>query len=445
MHRPFFRAGIAVTLTAGAGWGASLLWRIGSAGSFTAVSIHSINAHGQAQIFGWVGLFVMGFAYQMFARPRDMNGTVRRLARASLPLMVAGIAARSAGEPLHHLSAMRWIALGGAAAEIVATAVFVIVVVSALRVPGRAIPAERPYVLSALACFQVQAIYEGWFLYATTAADTREQVLRLVATWQAPLRDLQIHGFALLMILGVSLRLFPRMFHLPLPSPWLVRRGWILILVAVIGEMGSFLAMRATGLHAWSGPLYLSILLLAGTSVALTRRWLPRGGLAGEERSVKFVRAASGWLAISMLMLVLVPVYILLVLPHAGSTTASGQRALEIGFSHAYYGAVRHAITVGFISLTIMGVAARVVPLLGGRSTEGLWDLWLPFILVNAGCALRVSSQVASDFAQPAFQMIGLSGVLEVGGLAFWGAHLLSLMSPRSSSRRLEIATSLER
>lgn len=68
VHRPFFRAGIAVLLTAGAVWGAVLLLRIATAGSFTAISIHDINAHGHAQIFGWVGLFVMGFAYQMFVR-----------------------------------------------------------------------------------------------------------------------------------------------------------------------------------------------------------------------------------------------------------------------------------------------------------------------------------------------------------------------------------------
>ena len=57
-------------LSAGASWGAWLLWTIGLNGSFRAVSVHAINAHGEAQIFGWVGLFIMGFAYQAF--PRDV-------------------------------------------------------------------------------------------------------------------------------------------------------------------------------------------------------------------------------------------------------------------------------------------------------------------------------------------------------------------------------------
>lgn len=60
LHRPFFLAGIVATLTAGATWGAFLLLRIGGAGSFTRLSVFEINAHAQAQIYGWIGLFMLG-------------------------------------------------------------------------------------------------------------------------------------------------------------------------------------------------------------------------------------------------------------------------------------------------------------------------------------------------------------------------------------------------
>src|SRR6516165_8303917 len=60
IYRPFFKAGIAIVLTLGAVWGAYLLLRIGFLGTFTAAGLHEVNAHGHAQIFGWVGLFVMG-------------------------------------------------------------------------------------------------------------------------------------------------------------------------------------------------------------------------------------------------------------------------------------------------------------------------------------------------------------------------------------------------
>src|SRR5262245_61080588 len=71
VYRRFFIGAIVIALTAGATWGAVLLWQIGIAGKFTSASIHQVNAHGHAQIFGWVGLFIMGFAYQIFPRLWD--------------------------------------------------------------------------------------------------------------------------------------------------------------------------------------------------------------------------------------------------------------------------------------------------------------------------------------------------------------------------------------
>ena len=68
IYRRYFLGAIVLILTAGASWGAWLLWQIGFAGKFTGISIHHVNAHGHAQIYGWVGLFVMGFAYQAFPR-----------------------------------------------------------------------------------------------------------------------------------------------------------------------------------------------------------------------------------------------------------------------------------------------------------------------------------------------------------------------------------------
>jgi hypothetical protein len=102
-----------------------------------------------------------------------------------------------------------------------------------------------------------------------------------------------------------------------------------------------------------------------------------------------------------------------------------------MGFSHAYYGAARHAITVGFVSLMIVGVAAKVVPTLNGVNVKRLSALWAPFVLLNAGCALRVIGQTWTDFSPSAFPFAGVSGVLEVAGLALWGVHLWLVMAGR--------------
>jgi hypothetical protein len=108
-------------------------------------------------------------------------------------------------------------------------------------------------------------------------------------------------------------------------------------------------------------------------------------------------------------------------------------RAVGLRFSHAFHGAIRHAYTVGFISLMIVGVSSKVVPILGGVDPRILPALWLPFILVNAGNAIRVVFQVLTDLVPgPAFPVMGLSGMFEVAGLAIWGIHLWRLLDRRS-------------
>src|SRR5262245_7879430 len=103
IYRPFFKAGIAIALTLGAVWGAYLLLRIGFTGSFRSAGLHEVNAHGHAQIFGWVGLFVMGFAFQAFPRFKHTSLSHPRVALLSLALMMTGILVRSVGEPLADL------------------------------------------------------------------------------------------------------------------------------------------------------------------------------------------------------------------------------------------------------------------------------------------------------------------------------------------------------
>jgi len=429
IYRRFFKTGIMVALSAGAVWGAFLLWRIALSGSFTAISIHDINAHGHAQILGWVGLFVMGFAYQAFPRMRHTTLWRPGLALLTFYLMLVGIVARSVGEPLSNVPGMRLLAMAGATCELVAAGLFPLVIIRTIQRSGRGLAWVDGYVVAALAFFFIQAAYEWGLLLATTGATTHAHLLALIAAWQASLRDIQIHGFALLMILGVGIRMFPPLFELPAHSPRLVRVCLFLLLAGVVGEVGSFLLMHQTGNRAWTGPMYLSMLALAGASFALTWRWIPGKHVGEPDRSRKFVQAAALWLNISMLMLVLAPLYMYVLLPHAPWLSASGARSVTIGFSHAYYGAVRHAVTVGFISLMILGMAAKVVPTLNGVDIRLLRRLWLPFILVNIGCTLRVSLQIATDFTATAYPLVGISGLLEVAGLAIWGVHLWRIMN----------------
>jgi hypothetical protein len=431
IYRPFFKAGIVVALTLGAVWGAYLLLRIGFGGSFRAAGLHQVNAHGHAQIFGWVGLFVMGFAYQAFPRFKHASLSHPRLAVASLVLMVAGIVGRSIGEPL----AGTWppagtIAVAAAVVEVIAIGLFAGAILVMWRAAGKGLAVYDWYILSAMFWFIVQSVYEAVYLSATLASPNRDHLLGLVAEWQGALRDIQIHGFAMLMILGVSQRMFHHFYGFPRPATLLSAAALVFLNLAVAGEASGLILMRGDS-RGWAVLWYGSVLLLTGMVVAMVCNWRIYGRAGESDRSLKFLRAAYAWLLISLAMLVLLPVYQFVVLPRF----MPDSEAARIGFSHAYYGAVRHAITVGFVSLMIVGVAGKIVPTLNGVEVRQLSALWLPFILINAGCALRVVAQILTDATESAYPVAGVSGLLEVLGLALWAVHLWRVMSGRARLR----------
>jgi len=416
IYRPFFLAGLLVILTVGAGWGVLLLLKIGGGGSFTGVTVHEVNAHGHAQVMGWVGLFIMGFAYQAFPRMWQVELPAPKFALGSLAGVVLGIASRATAMmftgsdwalPLHTI---------GVALQCVAVAIFLAIIITAFVRSRQRIAPSAAFILTALGFFFIQTLFSGWHIAMLMSAPTREALLEQIATYQAPLRDVQIHGMAMLMIFGVGLRMFPALFGFAEVRP---RRAWWaygLLATAVVLEVGLFLAYRATETRAFAGAMLTPWLMLPTGAWLLIGRWKPwqpAGNLGEADRSRKFVRAAFVWLFVSFGLLLAMPGYL---------------AAYEGVFSHAYHGAIRHAITVGFVSMMIMGMGAKVVATLNGLDTRQLTALWGPFVLVNTGCLLRVTLQVATDWTPGAFPIIGVSGALELIGLGWWAAHLVAMM-----------------
>jgi len=414
IYRRYFLGGIVLALTAGATWGAWLLWTIALTGSFRSISLSNINAHGEAQIFGWVGLFIMGFAYQAFPRFWQTTLVTPRLAAHAFALMVAGLIVRTVAIATGEVwSLAAPTALLGGLLQVAAAMIFTGQILATLGRSRVRIDPGVGFILSALAWFVLSICGSVWHTWNTMTARTPEELIWYVATYQAPLRDLQIHGLALFMILGVSLRMLPALFDRPgVPD----RRAWwalALLVAGVVIETVLFLVYRWTGQRGFAAGLPLAhAMLVAGVALVVLpwKLWEP---FPGCDRSGKFVRAAYTWLAISLAMLLVSPAHRLI----------SG-----LPFSHAYHGAIRHAITVGFISLMITGMAAKVVPTLNGVDPRTLSRLWGPFLLLNFGCLLRVVLQTLSDWTGSVYPLLGVSGTLEVVGLAWWGAELIRLI-----------------
>ncbi|HEV2714208.1 MAG TPA: DUF1858 domain-containing protein, partial [Terriglobales bacterium] len=167
---------------------------------------------------------------------------------------------------------------------------------------------------------------------------------------------------------------------------------------------------------------WLTTIVLLAIAIGTIRQYKLFGPVPQSERDrgLKFIRSGYVWFAIAMAMLVFTPIYNFgIYVPLTGS---------RVPFSHAYFGAYRHALTVGFIMMMIVGVSSKVVPTLSGVDVRRAKSLWATFLLLNFGNALRVSSQIATDFAPSSFSIMGISGFIEVVGLALWGFELFANM-----------------
>lgn len=416
IYRRFFKAGIAILLTIGGLWGVVNLLQIEFAKSLLLPQLlTAIHAHAHAMVFGWVGLFVMGFAYQSFPRFKHTSLWRPGLANLSFYLMLIGIGARVVAE----MSRQReWVLAFGvisASAELVAIAIFLVVIFQTSRQAIRQPNAYEKFIFAALIWFFIQAAVSALFFFATATATSAAQLVYRIALLDGPLRDIQFLGFAAMMIAGVSLRFIPLVYNLRTPARDLRNVIFILMNASLLLEVGSYVGLFLNGNPVYASGLGLSYLLIFAWAVLLVWQLGIFTKAAEPDRSWKFIRAAYSWLLIATAMLPLSILY----LKWTGQT-----------FSHAYAGAQLHALTVGFVSLMIVGVASRVVPTLSGVDSKRISSLWGPFILLNVGCIGRVSLQILTDF-QPrlAFSLIGVTGVLELAGFLWWGVGLWRTMN----------------
>ncbi|GBC82908.1 hypothetical protein HRbin10_02046 [bacterium HR10] len=421
IYRPFFLAGLLTLFTLGCVWGAVNLWLIGTRQHFAGVDYSWILAHGHAMVFGVVGFFIMGFAYQAFPRFKHASLWRPTLALATLPMMAAGIALQAVA----HLWAPRepFLALGlvAGAVQVLAVALFAWVIRQTLRQAARPEPYDG-FIRSALFWFLLAAVANPVIFWLFETAPTREAFLFRVATFNIPYRDVQLLGIAVVMILGVSLRFLPHAYALREPTPrWRRFSLWGANGAIALGVL-AFLAGMLAHNSRWLIGQEIAALVLLAIAVGTPRQYRLFGPVPESERDrgLKFIRAAYVWFIVAMAMLALTPVYNLLIYqPLTGSA---------VPFSHAFFGAYRHALTVGFITMMIVGVSSKVVPTLSGVDVRRASALWPTFVLLNVGNALRVGTEIATDYAAAAFAAMRITGFIEVAGLALWGYELVENM-----------------
>ncbi|MCI0655658.1 MAG: DUF542 domain-containing protein, partial [Acidobacteria bacterium] len=140
LYRRFLKAALLFTFTGGTALGAWALITMAIRGQLGGLGRGIIQVHGHYQLFGWVGLFVVGVAYHILPRLTGIPLPSYRAASASFVLLVTGVLLRTA-QAMDPSSTRSALLLGGALLELTGCGVFFWIVTRILAAqPGRLHP-----------------------------------------------------------------------------------------------------------------------------------------------------------------------------------------------------------------------------------------------------------------------------------------------------------------
>ncbi|MCE9557606.1 MAG: NnrS family protein [Armatimonadetes bacterium] len=416
IYRPFFLAGILSVLTVGCLLGAVALFGIAQRASYTAtVWTPFVLAHANSQLFGWVGFFVMGFALQQHAPSVGRVKQFHLLAKASLVLMAMGIALRFAAEPLATTSREVWVPVGVVACILQLAAILLFHYNSGVNRyrTGAKLTWQSAFVFASLGWLTVVAAVEPYVFAMTHQADSQDSII-FVAKWFATYREAQFLGFVAMMIFGVSMVKFHSCFGFREACSKLGLSAWAVWMTGLVARIAGWNLYFDSGMDPRSAILYRlggSLLALGAVLVVLSLGVFEKPSECF--RAHKFVRGGFVWLLIGGLLLALEPLHL---------------ARIGMPFSHAFTGAIRHAITVGFISQMIVGVGTHVISRMSDLTESKESQLWAVFWLLNLGNAARVALEIATDYSKSAFIPMGWTGFVELTALALWAMAVVPPM-----------------
>jgi hypothetical protein len=364
-----------------------------------------LQAHGHAQIYGWIGTFVIGIGYYSLSKMGGLMPVAVSRAWATWALWTGGVALRWVA----NVTEFHWRVLlpVSAAFQLIAFAIFFATV---SRHKSQPAPAKRPPIetwmklviastvafLLALLANQVETV-----VLASTGAHPAiphwlDQRYLFLAAW----------GFPVWAVWGFNARWLPVFLGIHQPSG---------------GGLMAALAASAGGIvAALFGHLRLATLLLLVASILATdalgvfgRPVKPPKTLGVSSWFPAFVRGAYVWLLIAAML---------------------GVYAAKADTHGGVWGASRHALTVGFLSTMVFAIGQRVLPAFCGmRLLYSKWLMWASLAILNLGCLLRVASEVPAYEAdlRAAWSILPVSAITELAAVTLFALNLgITLMLP---------------
>jgi len=369
-----------------------------------------IQAHGQAQVLGFVGLFIIGMAYRLMPRFSGRPLGFPALAWASWPLLSLALVLRLIAQPAGEGLWQRTLLVSSGSLGMLAAIAFALVVVGTLLHRESRAEATGYFFVLAGAFFVLQAGINLALVVLT--AQRGSDVIRPIES--AALLHVQLYGFITMFILGVASRAIPSISGLPRPQ--VQAKALALALAAAVLVFG--IAALWVGSGAWSAALLrteaisfaaLGPIFLAGVWVVGIFRPAANRLAGASTHHIWLIRATFAWLLIA-----------------GGLSAYYGVRAISGGEFIPAYGldATRHAVGIGVASMMIAGMAMLILPEFAIRRTRHPNERWPAFTilaLLSAAAALRVAAAVAT----PYWLDTGRYWPMAIGGMLAEGALLL--------------------
>jgi hypothetical protein len=211
---------------------------------------------------------------------------------------------------------------------------------------------------------------------------------------------LPVLGFATNAIYGFGMRLIPGLLNIGTLRPRCFAAALLLHNAGVCLLLMPAGALRIAGAALMLGGAVSYVIGMNALRGRPSREIFgidPRGGI--------LIRAAFFWLLAGLTMVLL------------------GQCVPHL--PHAYSGAWRHALTVGFITTMILGVGQRMVPVFMKEPLASIRLMRASAVLILAGNAGRVGLELATMGHWPwAFRLMGVTGLLELTALLLFALNL---------------------
>ena len=467
-HFGFVLASLFVALTVGFGYAAILAVLIGFQISMGDWWVAMLQAHGHAQLLGWIGLFIIGVSLYFLPRLAGTPLRFPRLPAWILSLLATGILLRAVSQPLLAAGVenpfhdgLRWTLGLSAVVETAGVYCYLALLVTALR---HAAP-NRP-ALQTVRIFLVISI-AGWGLYSLLAG-----ALALHASFgDNPVLHIAWNRFGIEFFIGFvilptamafSVRTFPLYLRLPAVRWPVARFGQVYLLALILIQLpvlADLTQLSFSSLLSHLSPigkvLRGGILLLFIWKLDILFRWYPPWTVNRLDEPGPDRRSTRPGLPdygeFGRFELLLYAAFVFLALAAAVELVDGVLALLRLG-SPFDPDALRHTYLAGFITLLLLGMAPRMVPGFLHRRKVAIPGLvFATFCLATAAAICRIGPLLLAGIldhlpyglpaSMIAFGLSGLLGWLAAAVLAYnlsmtWIGPQVSSPSPGSDVPR---------